>query len=107
MRIPGIGKLTTEAARKKATNMIKNSGIKKSKRVLEAEYMDFVEKSERSPADRIGFLNTINLFASEEAKEWIKEERRAAIEENINNSNETEEKKAELIKLLNRGDKHG
>ena len=56
MRIPGIGNLTKKAAQNKAMKTLKKAGIKKSKRVIKAEYLDYCADGNRSAKDKAGFL---------------------------------------------------
>ena len=75
MRIPGIGNLTKKAAQNKAMKTLKKAGIKKSKRVIKAEYLDYCADGNRSAKDKAGFLSVMNLLGDPEAKEWIDQER--------------------------------
>lgn len=78
MRIPGIGNirnLSSAKARNKAMDMLKKAGIKKSARVIRAEYEDYCDSGDRSPKDKQGFLSVMNMMGDDEAKAWIDQER--------------------------------
>lgn len=103
MRVPGIGNirnLTSEKARNTIIKKLKAVNIRRSKRVIKAEYMDYCESGEKSEANKIGFLSIMKLLANPEAMIWIKAERVHQIKKRINKSGETPETKKELIAEL-------
>ena len=53
---------------------------KKSRRVIEAEYLNYCEKKNPSEGNKLGFLSVMKRLADDDALKWIKEERVRVIE---------------------------
>ncbi len=104
MKIFDIKNLNRKLAQKMAIKKLKTAGIRKSKRVIKAEYMDFCEKQKRSEADRLGFLSVMKYIANNDAKKWIEKERARLIKKRILKSNESEKTKEALLEELRRGE---
>jgi len=96
MKIPGfpsLKRLGNEKVRKKAMRMLTKAGIKKSVRVIQAEYYDYCDRNGKEPSarDKTGFLSVMNMLADDDAKQWIDDERTRLDkiieeEENANNN---------------------